>query len=254
MSLQSLMNAAKHLVVEEDPEEQHPPPSQPTTAPIPPAPVVSGYGASILPAAPVLPVSSGPALGILGTAPVMVNPEMQAKLQKLTDDAASPQYRQFVAMLASLTGVIADESTRYRAVFAALLAQGVTLDNVLASLGESLKLLEEKGREFETHAEARLQEKTTGGQQDLLKVEEAIKEKQASIEGHNQEIRRLQEEIGGLAEERGKVTAAAAEAVQKLDRTTREFAATLASVQQTLNGEREKITRYAPQAQGGTKQ
>lgn len=143
----------------------------------------------------------------------------------------------FWQSLQSLQSIIADEPTRYRAAFGTLAAQGGRIDNILATAGHYIQVLDGKETSFEGFLEERRNAEVAAkvAEADAMKVQ--IQEKSEQIAKLTQEIQELQN-----SELTTRNAATMAEAQLNANRTT--FQTVKGRMVNEINSVHAKLTSY----------
>lgn len=208
---ESLWGSLKGLVLEEVPDTA--PAATPAPAPVaaPPPPSHASGGPAMVPR--------------LQT----VDPAVRKLLERDVNEAAKPAYSEFVKLQDSLAPVLPDESTRFKAVLAALTPNGHSVDQVLVDIDECFQALDKKEADAAAAA-AKMREQRVGSRQtEVEKLTAQIEDLKAQIAKHEVARERLQAEIHSE--------------VADLEQREAEFAAAIHAYRSELTERKNKILR-----------
>ena len=160
-------------------------------------------------------------------------------LQKALEDNNMQgfDYFEFRNSLRSLTAIIPDESTRYRAVFATAAASGVNVQKLMESGNFYKTVLQKEHEKFQLALAAQVDNGVVGRQKQAESLTIAIQQKQQQIEQLTREIMAHQEEIN-------KLQTALTEANTKIEITKNNFQFTLQTVLSEIENDLVNIQRY----------
>ncbi len=194
----SVLGYLKNMVIEEVPE---------TSKAAPP-----------LPPKPTIPVPS----------PESIDPAIKKILEQEVQLAAHPAYSQFLSLSESMSTVIPDENTRFRAALAALAPQNIAIKDILFDVDECIQALDKKEREA-TAASAKARQARVGS-------------REAELKNIRLTAARLQDELAKANADSARLEAELADEVRKIEETEAQFAAAITSYRKELNERKDRIS------------
>ena len=170
---------------------------------------------------------------VVPAAPVKVDKKIYEKLKAALEGKVSP-FSQFSEMFNSLSEVITDEATRYAAALKAVgKSYGITLDQILRSMDESLGALDGEKEKFSATVKQ--------SEEELVKLRNQLQQKQEAVESL-----RKQAEI--LEAERKDIERSINEKSGKIEAVRKDFFSAVEMVKAEVGQQKDIIMKYL---QGG---
>jgi hypothetical protein len=146
-------------------------------------------------------------------------------------------YFEFRNSLKSLSAIIPDEATRFRAVFATAASSGVTVQKLLESGNYYKEVLNKEFQKFQEALAAQVDNGVIAKQKQAEALTLAIQQKQQKIQELTQEIMAHQEEIN-------KIQQSVTDANVKIETTKNNFQLTFQTVVSEIDNDMVSIQRY----------
>jgi len=170
---------------------------------------------------------------VVPEAPAKVDKKIYEKLKAALEGKGSP-FSQFTEMFDSLSEVITDEATRYAAALKAVgKSYGITLDQILRSMDESLGALDGEKEKFSATVKQ--------SEEELVKLRNQLLQKQEAVESL-----RKQAEI--LESEKKDIERSINEKSGKIDAVRKDFFSAVEMVKAEVGRQKDIIMKYL---QGG---
>ncbi len=226
----------KGLVLVEVPD----PAAKPSEAPVASAPAPVS-GPTYVPTGTYTP--QGVALGALPDA--SLNQALCDGIEKrVLADPGAEAYKRFMVLLKALEGAILDEATRCRAAFSVAMGQGLTQDQILASLEKMRAALTNERVAFDRSVDARLANTVKGMDANTASTHQKLQAAQDRLVSLQQEIVKSGQEIASLAHDKETLLAAVAAERGKADNQKGEFARAHGALEQKLAARAQQLVLY----------